>query len=48
MLQENTLGSMVEIFAPMIRAGGGKHIRTLPGPEIGDGAKMHYILSEWD
>ncbi len=48
MLQENTLGSSAEIFAPMIRAGGGKHIRTLPGPDIGDGGKMYYILSEWD
>jgi len=32
----------------MIQAGGGKHMQTLPGPNIGDGVKMYYILSQWD
>jgi 16S rRNA G966 N2-methylase RsmD len=47
-LQENARGSSAEVFAPMIQAGGGKHTQTLPGPNIGDGVKMYYILSQWD
>jgi predicted RNA methylase len=47
-LQENALGSTVEDFAPMIRESGGTVVRTLPGPDIGPGGKMYYILSRWD
>jgi len=47
-LQENSLGSTVEDFAPMIHESGGRIIRTLPGPDIGPGGKMYYILSRWD
>jgi methyltransferase family protein len=48
LLQENELGSNAEVFAPMIEEGGGEHIQTLPGPNIGPGGKMYYILSRWD
>jgi len=47
LLQENALGSSAEVFIPMIREGGGEHIDTLPGPDIGAGGKMYYILSRW-
>jgi 16S rRNA G1207 methylase RsmC len=47
-LQENALGSSAEVFIPMIREAGGKRIQTLPGPEIGAGGKMYYLLSQWD
>jgi predicted RNA methylase len=46
--QENALGSTVEDFAPMVRESGGTVVRTLPGPDIGAGGKMYYILSRWD
>ena len=45
--QENGLGSTVEDFGPMIRESGGTVVRTLPGPDIGAGGKMYYILSRW-
>jgi Methyltransferase small domain len=48
LLQENGLGSNVEMFIPMIREGGGAYLGTLPGPDIGAGGKMYYILSRWD
>jgi hypothetical protein len=47
-LQENALGSTTEDFAPMIEESGGRIIRTMPGPDIGPGGKMYYILSRWD
>jgi hypothetical protein len=47
-MQENALGSSVDDFAPMIRESGGRIIQTLPGPDIGDGGKMYYILSRWN
>jgi len=47
-MQENALGSSVDDFAPMIRESGGRIIQTLPGPDIGHGGKMYYILSRWD
>jgi hypothetical protein len=48
LLQENALGSSAESFATMIREGGGQHIDTLAGPDIGLGGQMYYILSRWD
>jgi len=48
LLQENALGSKAEDFAPMIREGGGRHVGTFAGPDIGAGGKMYYILSQWD
>jgi predicted RNA methylase len=47
-LQENALGSSPEDFAPMIREAGGRVIQTFPGPDIGPGGRMYYILSRWD
>ena len=48
LLQENALGSGAEVFTPMIQEGGGQHIDTLPGPDIGAGGKVYYSLSRWD
>jgi hypothetical protein len=47
-LQENAAGSNAEDFVPMIRENGGRIIQTLPGPDIGPGGKMYYIVSRWD
>lgn len=46
--QENGLGSSVGDFVPMIRESGGTVVCTLPGPDIGAGGKMYYILSRWN
>jgi hypothetical protein len=47
-LQENGLGSSADDFLPMIRHGGGTLVKILPGPDIGAGGKIYYILSRWD
>jgi predicted RNA methylase len=46
--QENAAGSTAEDFAPMIRENGGRIIQALPGPDIGAGGSMYYIVSQWD
>lgn len=48
LLQENALGSGPEMFAPMIVEGGGRLIKTFPGPDLGSGNKIYYLLSRWD
>jgi len=47
LIQENALGSSAELFIPMICEGAGEHIGTFPGPDIGAGGRMYYILSRW-
>jgi Methyltransferase small domain len=47
LIQENAQGSKDEDFIPMIRAGGGEYLKTLPGPDIAAGGRMYYILSRW-
>ena len=48
LLQENSHGSSVEDFAPMIEEAGGRIIQTLPGPDTGAEGSMYYILCRWD
>lgn len=47
-LQENALGSSPDIFEPMILEGGGEVVGTTPGPDLGRGGKMYYLLSRWN
>jgi SAM-dependent methyltransferase len=47
-IQENAQGSKPDDFIPMIRDGGGEYIKTLPGPDIGPGGRMYYLVSRWN
>jgi hypothetical protein len=46
-IQENAQGSKAQDFIPMIRAGGGEYLKELPGPDIGPGGRMYYMVSRW-
>jgi hypothetical protein len=48
LLQENALGSSADVFAPMIREGGGKLIQILPGLDNGVASNIYYVMSSWD
>ena len=47
-MMENAYGSSTELFEPMIRAGGGRVVATLPGSRLdGSADGLYYLMSEW-
>lgn len=48
-MQENSHGSTEDIFIPMIEAGGGQYIKSVPGRDVcGKDNGMYYMVSSWD
>lgn len=47
-MMENARNSSVELFEPMIRAGGGRIAATLPGTDVsGRENGLYYLMSQW-